>query len=125
MTPEGRSALHVQFPASKSADLTEQLLVLPPGDYRLTGRVASDGLSGQLSWRLECVGPGGVLMQLSQGANGRDWQAFSSTFSVPKTGCPGQWFRLTSVPGDGFDAASVWYQAFELSPIGDVRLAQR
>ncbi|MDQ4086642.1 MAG: hypothetical protein M3177_01290 [Pseudomonadota bacterium] len=88
--------LQVQFDARADARLASQLLVLPPGDYRLsfTAEGEASGENGRLSWTVACQ-PGGRPIVVAEivGVDGSE-KPFRGTFTVPPSRCPGQWLRL-------------------------------
>jgi hypothetical protein len=117
--PDGRSALHVVFPTWKSIELAEQLLVLPPGPYRLSGRVLLNvaGPREELVWRLTCVDSDGApLVEVRQVAVGEGWHDFGMGFIVPELRCGSQRLQLSgvaqedSVTGTG----GAWYTDLSL-----------
>lgn len=75
-----------------------QLLVLPPGDYEFNGRVRLDTLRNErgLVWTISCTGgtPAPRIATTEFFRGDSPWRAFETRFSVPATGCPGQWLRL-------------------------------
>ena len=93
----GRS-LHARFLGRRIAGpLLEHALLLAPGDYRLGFRRRLDGLRSDngLQWTLACAGQGSQLLARSQPlAGSRGWQAEQMAFTVPATGCIGQWLRF-------------------------------
>ncbi len=98
-------ALHIEYSSRASVTLARQLVVLGPGQHRLTGVYAIDeGASGAaLNWSIQCATPtGAVLAQTRQPAQAqRDWSPIAAGFNVPAD-CPAQWLALTGIAGDGF-----------------------
>lgn len=117
--PSGKSALHIDYPVDNTAPLAEQLLILPPGSYRLSGRfmVSRPAAGAHLQWTVSCVGsPARQLSAIRQdGGVASTWTPFSSTFSTPDH-CDAQWLRLEGLPGDGFGELSAWYGALAVQP---------
>ncbi|MDQ0463107.1 hypothetical protein QO010_000855 [Caulobacter ginsengisoli] len=91
------SALHVTYDGGRDQWLVRQLLVLPPGDYRLTGRFRTRA-GGRTEWRIVCQGPAPVVTQVPIGDSGDQWRSFSASFTVPAAGCPGQSLVLQGLP---------------------------
>ncbi len=117
-TLDGRAALHVQYSAARRHVLAEQLLLLPPGAYRLAG----EGLleSGQapalLSWRVSCAGGESTLVEAPLPPAGEDWQAFSAAFDIPSTGCGIQHLRLVNAGQDSFATTDAWVSRLRIEP---------
>jgi hypothetical protein len=99
MTSTQDGAFDFTLPASVGGVLLQQVQLLPPATYRLTGR--SSGIEDQESarpyWTLRCRVDGRelgrVVLPNSSQASGR----FYGTFSVP-AGCPVQTLSLTAQP---------------------------
>lgn len=90
-------ALHVEYYGRRDAGLASQLLLLPPGRYRLSFTAegeAEGGDSGRLAWTISCH-PGNRRLTAILIA-GVDFSAgrIAGDFTVPDSGCPGQWLRL-------------------------------
>ncbi len=93
----GRQALtikfhyrHVQFRH------VTQTLALPPGNYRLLGRLKLDSLQTErgLQWTVSCAGSR-VALGASDRFSGRaPWSDFSTNFSVPADACKAQVLTL-------------------------------
>ena len=91
--------------------LVSELLVLPPGRYRLSGlahvRGAVSPRSTGFGWSVRCADNGQVIGQTGPISAGDRWTGFETTFTAPGGGCPGQWLdlkRLTSLNEDGAQA---------------------
>jgi hypothetical protein len=79
--------------------LAEQVIVLSPGRYRLTGEVLSrDGEQLPFRWAVDCRG-GRRLVAVAPVA-GRGWTDFSAPFEVPAT-CRVQVLAASSLSPDG------------------------
>jgi len=87
-------------PVDRDADspLISELLVLPPGGYRLNGEVRVPGAPGMQSdgfvWSLRCAGSDRLIGQTETTRAGDRWAAFEATVVVPSTKCAGQWLDL-------------------------------
>lgn len=103
--------LHILFYGQEDGILATQLLLLPPGAYRLSMRlVGGDGERAKaLSWSIWCDKTSTPLsgMNLDVSAE-RGW-----TFDVP-AGCPAQWLRLSGASVDISQQVDV--------TVGDLRL---
>jgi hypothetical protein len=116
---DGAPALHVLAPAAKNAAAAEQLITLPPGFYRLSGRVLVEpGQTGDLfSWRVSCVAqPNTPVAEARQAAGAMGWRPFSADFQVGQ-GCAAQWLRLEGLAHDGFEPAEAWYRGLAIRPL--------
>jgi hypothetical protein len=88
--------LHVLFYGGEDGTLASQLLLLPPGNYRLSLRLAGDpARAHSLTWALWCDKTAQPLASITLDvAAARGWQ-----FQVP-AGCPAQWLKLSGVSAD-------------------------
>ncbi|MEI9805538.1 MAG: hypothetical protein WDN48_15495 [Pseudolabrys sp.] len=95
--PSGR-ALQLQFSGARAGVFTVgQLLPLPPGTYRLTGKVKAEGLRTErgLRWQVSCAeSPPNTLGLTDLFAKATPWAGFSADFTVPAANCAGQWLNL-------------------------------
>ncbi|HEY7851684.1 MAG TPA: hypothetical protein VIB82_01840, partial [Caulobacteraceae bacterium] len=117
---DGASALHVQAPAARTAALAEQLLVLPPGPYRLSGKVRIEAAPSddRFSWRVACAGrPDTALGEARQAPGAQGWRPFTADFTVPASGCPAQWLRLDGLAHEGFETTEAWYRSLRVTPL--------
>jgi hypothetical protein len=91
-TAEARSGggLHLLYFGREDAVLADQLLLLPPGRYRLNFRVAGEPTG--LGWALTCLP--GTRRQDAPLAKGR------FEFVVPSSGCPAQRLELRGATSD-------------------------
>jgi len=88
--------LHVLFYGGEDGTLASQLLLLPPGNYRLSMRLAGDPARAHaLTWALWCDKAAQPLASVTLDvAAARGW-----SFQVP-AGCPAQWLKLSGVSAD-------------------------
>jgi hypothetical protein len=105
----GERALSIHLYEPPTDVLASQLIVLPPGHYRLAGRALAEGDgSPGTAWSVRCDG-GAATAQISPtGAAGR-WTEASAVFEVPQEGCPAQWLELRSTPGATFQGSGIWW----------------
>ena len=107
---DGEGGLSVLYYGRAKAVLASQLLLLPPGNYRLAMTVtAGDGGQGALHWLVRCAKPDKPLLDLPLRAG-----AVAADFAVP-AGCEAQWLRLQAMPTDSPQTTEV--------KIHDLRLA--
>ena len=113
--PDGRTALHVQSSPTATKTLAEQLLVLRPGVYRLSGEVLMDAVptGAAFSWGVTCL-PRGEQLGADATQTSATWQGFSMSISVPAGGCQAQWLRLSGLAREGFDTASAWFRGLRV-----------
>lgn len=118
--PDGAPALYVRFPASEPTPLAEQLLVLAPGDYVLTGRVLyGKRRPERLAWGVQCAGGEAIVLSATQGdEQPGGWRAFEAPFTVPASGCPGQWLQLGSRAEEDFGMVDTWFGDIAVRPRG-------
>lgn len=98
-----------------------QPLLLGPGHYRLGFRARATALRSEmgLQWQVVCAGSGTVLARSDPLQGNMGWTGFQMEFSVPPTGCPGQWLRLVNpVPAGAAQRISgeLWLTGFMLLP---------
>jgi hypothetical protein len=88
--------LHVLFYGDEDGSLATQLLLLPPGAYRMSMRLLGDpARAHSLTWSLWCdKAPEPLASVTLDTAAARGWQ-----FEVP-AGCSAQWLKLSGTSGD-------------------------
>ena len=91
-------ALRVVFSDTRVAYAhTTKVLVLPPGNYELSGGVKAEGLMTNrgMRWRIACLGGSNQRLGESDLFVGTfPWKTFAVSFSVPDSGCAAQTLRL-------------------------------
>lgn len=112
-------ALRIDYDGDAKPLPLRQLLVLPPGGYRLTGRMfdGGDNPVRGFSWRVLCIGGSDPLAIAAtpEGA-AQQWRAFSAEFVVPASNCGAQMLDLNVSPGDLPNAITVWYDDLAIVP---------
>lgn len=111
--------LEVDYDGVSPPQPTQQLLVLAPGGYRLSGDQLSDGQgsSPPLVWEVACADSGESLARATfLPGEASQWRTFSADFVVPSAGCAAQWLRLTADPGEIHTDATVWYDNLRVAP---------
>ena len=96
-------SLDVEYYGRQRAALASQLIVLQPGRYRLSFRAEGDatGQGSRLAWIVSCSGGTGVqLIEAPLERVGSTPKMIAAAFTVPASGCPGQWLRLTGIPDE-------------------------
>lgn len=108
--PDGaHRALYVQFSGRRRQVLAAQLLLLPPGRYRLVTRAYAEdaGRGDQLQWRLGC-GKRQGLAELPIPDEAYLWREVGAHFEVPAD-CPAQSLQLVGGLGDKSGAVQAWF----------------
>lgn len=94
----GGGALHLSFGGGVAPIvLTRQLLVLPPGRYRLFGQVHTDRFDSALglTWTLRCAeGSREVSGETGPITESAGWSPIAAEFEVRATDCSAQWLTL-------------------------------
>jgi hypothetical protein len=88
--------LHVLFFGTEDGILASQMVLLQPGEYRLSLQLGGDQARAKtLNWSIWCdKGEGPIASVRLDIAASAGW-----TFTIP-AGCPAQWFKLSAVSGD-------------------------
>ena len=101
--------LQVIFYGQDSGTLARQLLLLSPGQYRLTAPTSGSGNSDALFWLVRCDGGSTELGRAPVRQNGL-------RFEVP-AGCPAQWLELVGTASDFGREAETTIGAMTLSRV--------
>lgn len=91
------NSLHVEYYGRRDARLAGQLLLLPPGRYRLVFTAAGDaegGEGGRLAWTVHCHPGGNRVAAIVLTGVDFSGKRITGDFVVPERDCPGQWLRL-------------------------------
>lgn len=116
---EGATALRLAFRADigRGGELARQLLVLKPGRYRLQwlgGHDAPDALGAPV-WSVSCAdGPPRSLLSGDM-AVGAGTQRGSGEFTVPASGCQGQWLGLAARASTKPGGLNGWVDRVEIT----------
>lgn len=116
----GDVALRVEFDGFGSGVFTEQLLLLRPGTYGLSGeeRVETPATELRMAWRVRCAESNAALLDYRPGYGldeADSWHRFSARFVVPAENCSAQWLRLEALPDDRKTTIAVWFDALKLN----------
>ncbi len=116
----GGRALRVDYDGYASPRLPAQLLVAPPGRYRVTWREQGD--VRRLAWRVRCVGSGRILARADEGAVSLSqpsrWNDMAMTFEPATAGCDAQWLELAAIAGERRNPVTGWYERLRVAPAG-------
>jgi hypothetical protein len=118
----GQAALRVSFQGRRVPFAhVRQLLALPPGAYRLSGRARAESLLSErgLVWVLACAGARPQpLAQTAPLMGNRPWAPFEVDFVVPAQGCSGQWLTLVlpaRIPAEQRISGTAWFDDMRIS----------
>ena len=121
--PSHGHALRIDYDGVSRPQPLRQLIVLPPGSYRLSGRMldASEGGASGFAWRVLCVDSPAPLARAPEpaGPTGQ-WRTFSAGFSVPASSCPAQLLDLDANEGDLPKEMTLWYDDLAIAPVSAV-----
>lgn len=88
-------AAQITHSGASSDVLLSQLLMLPPGSYRLSFETEKGAENAtNFVWRLDCVGGSERLLELPLASLYSFEKQTADRFVVPPQGCPGQWIVL-------------------------------
>lgn len=107
-----RGGLHVVFYGREDGLLARQLLLLPPGGYRISMEMAATARDAHaLTWSVRCDGRAGPIAAIPLDvARSRSWR-----FSVP-AGCAAQWLELSGVSTNAARQSEATIQNMRLVP---------
>jgi hypothetical protein len=120
-----KRALLVEFFGSRISwpKIVKQLMMLPAGNYTLSGRVktAELGTSRGLWWQLSCATAAAKTLANTELVSGTmPWTDFTVKFQVPAADCGAQWLQLelpARIEPEFRIEGQVWYQDLKVSPI--------
>jgi hypothetical protein len=94
--------LQVQYFGRESTELAAQILLLRPGTYtlRVQAEGSASGEGAQLVWSVACAQGNARLVDLPLTKISSAPRALAARFTVPASGCPAQWLRLSGVAAD-------------------------
>lgn len=114
-------ALQFQFSGARVAEFTVgQLMVLPPGEYRLTGKVRAEELRTQrgIAWQISCAESSkNSLARTNLVAATTPWTSFSVNFAVPAGHCRAQWLNLeipSRTASERQVEGQIWYENLQI-----------
>ena len=119
----GERALRVAFEDQRVPfNHVRQLLALPPGAYRMTGRARAEDLRNErgLVWTLRCAEQNKPLASSEPVRGNSGWRDFSLDFSVPAQDCGGQWLQLSlpaRIRAEQRIGGRVWYDDLSIARI--------
>lgn len=116
--PDGQSALHAIINQSGRRTVIEQMVLLKPGRWQVSGRVRlAQGPQEGLAWALACATSGSELglIPMQTGARGA-WTRFTGLIDVPEA-CPAQYLRLVTLPRSHAETIEVWIDNVTAAPM--------
>jgi len=119
-----KRALFVEFSGARVRFANvKQLILLPAGDYSLSGKVKAAELrtSRGLWWRVFCANASAnTLANTELVAGTMPWTEFTVKFQLPAADCGAQWLQLelpARIESESRIEGQVWYQDLQVSPI--------
>jgi len=113
--------LFLEFGAGRAGDLKmTQLVMLPPGEYKLRGSYKADIVSQRgLQWRVVCANKTNSVLGESATVMGAEsgWKDFDFGFAVPDSQCPAQSVDLrfdARSASEQFVSGSVWFDDLQI-----------
>lgn len=114
-------ALRVESDGFSPARIADQLVLLSPGAYTLSGqyRFETEAASPSLSWSVRC---GDSSIELGRwrptaDASNPGWRNFAVDFVVPAE-CAAQWISLANEAGNRRSTVIVWFDKFAIRSRG-------
>jgi len=107
--------LDVSYYGREPSELARQLLVLPPGQYRLSVALTGKGSRRRsaLAWRVNCMQGGSELMNLPLRDVSFGTRQLASDLIVPP-GCKGQWLVLVGQPPEFSRSEAVTFRGIDV-----------
>jgi hypothetical protein len=123
---QGKRALLIEFGPGRVdfGSGLSQLVLLPPGTYRLEGKYKADLVSQRgLQWSMTCAGatdPVGVSATMN--GSGGTWKDIDLSFTIPPDQCPAQYVTLTlnaRSASEQFVSGAAWYDDLSITRVTD------
>ena len=113
-------ALEVAYYGRLPAELANQLLILGPGRYRLQFRAEGDatGEGSKLVWTIACQPRNASVMELPLTKIGYAARSIAGDFTIPASGCPAQWLRLSGIQGEFANVQNVTISDVQIRKAG-------
>jgi hypothetical protein len=112
--------LQVDYYGRDPADLATQLLMLPPGEHRLTVRAGgeAEGEGSKLSWKVQCQPSKAEVADLVFRKLTYAPKVMAVNFTIPASGCSAQWLRLIGTAGEFPKAQNATISTVQISAAG-------
>lgn len=116
-------ALEAQFFGRVAGQLATQLLMLPPGRYRLSFQAegSANGQGSRLAWQVVCREGGAPLLDLPIRDVNYTPRDFAGEFAVPASGCAAQWLQLVGIAAEFPSTQTARITGLALRPAGSAR----
>ena len=116
------TALRVIHNARNPQELASQVVLLPPGTYRLSGRQRLDNGRGRsgFAWQVQCLETSEIISEvrfdLDMEAQA-DWSPFQTRVVVPEQGCTAQTVKLVPTNTGRRTDIVIWFSQLALERI--------
>jgi hypothetical protein len=117
---EGGGELQVRYDGFDGhVGMARQMLVLPAGRYRLSGRMRASDMAadGLFQWQVRCLAGRTLVMSPPLEASPGTWKAFEEDFLVDGD-CQGQWLFLNARAGERRTVVETAFTDLEIRPLG-------
>jgi hypothetical protein len=111
--------LQIDYYGRDDAELASQLLMLPPGRYRLAIRAEGDaeGEGSVLSWQVQCHPAKTALAALPLRKLAYKPRVIAVQFVVPASNCGAQWLKLVGDAGEFPKAQNATITALQIEAV--------
>ncbi|WP_157123697.1 hypothetical protein [Allosphingosinicella indica] len=118
-----RGGLDVDYFGRTSGPLARQLLLLSPGQYRLTFRADgnANAQGSRLVWQVMCDGASSTLSETVLDRVEAAPRAFAANFTVPAQNCVAQWLSLEGMAAEFPTTQSAHIDNVEIRSSGSAR----
>lgn len=112
-------ALDVFYYGRSSATFASQMLMLPPGSYRLASRASSPDAQAPrgLYWQITCVGGAELPLRVELSSLMGEARSGEGSFTIPATDCEAQDLQLVAIAFDPPRQQSVRVERVAIGPV--------
>jgi len=109
-------AMRVEYDGYGSTPIVQQMIMLEPGTYSLSGQSRFEPGSAQarLNWTISCLETGRILAEHRPSAQDLEWRIFTLDFMVPQSDCTAQYIILLPRPQDNRTQIIGWFDHFAI-----------
>ena len=106
--------------AGNRGSVARQLLILPPGSYRISASAGPlpGSVPAKVYWNVSCARDPSALLTHAEPRNAGDPAALRADFRVPSRGCAAQWLVLGVQSEADTDGVAAWVDSVSLRPLG-------
>lgn len=109
------NALYLSAEAGRTGDVAQQLLLLRPGRYTLSGTIGGSALeSDGPEVLVTCVGAKAPVAQITLPAPDQEGRRFVATVGIPAGACPAQWLSIRLRASLDTAAPEVWIDSLSM-----------